>query len=152
MKMEDQLCTIEQAQIMHALGMAQIGLWFWQDMNDDDLYCRQRLMSRDDAFHPMSLSVIREQHSAFTVAELGQMLPGKFRYDKQMCFVDSRKYLSTGGSWVCSVYWFNVAGKQMTKKMCIGTTEAQVRADMFIHLVSQNYISIEEVNKRMEKE
>ncbi len=64
MKLEDQVCSLELSKRLKKLGVKQESLWDWADYDGD-----WKLYPRD--YHPEDIT----HYSAFTVAELGEILP-----------------------------------------------------------------------------
>ncbi|MDF2189306.1 hypothetical protein [Paraflavitalea sp. CAU 1676] len=137
MKIENQVCTLEQAKRLKELGVMQCGYFLWSktgELKPDDY-------NNWDPVDPAS---------SFTVAELGAMLPGKFQYKDEECFVDSTKYC-TDITWLAGIHTTWAHEKPVVaKKYFSGQTEAQVRATMLIYLLEKKVITAEEVNKRLE--
>lgn len=136
MKLQDQVCTLEQAKRLKELGVKQEGFLVWFKSG------RIMVSTPDDCGHVVAAT-------AFTVAELGQLLPGKFQYNDEECFVDSTKYC-TDITWLSGIHTVNAHGKPVIAlKYFPGQTEAQTRASMLIHLLEKNDVTAEEVNKRL---
>lgn len=84
MKLEDQVCTIEQAKKLKELGVAQVSLFFHRKYQ----YTKHKLRHNGNRPTPTQTIfndigygselhgdyVMTESHSAFTVAELGVMM------------------------------------------------------------------------------
>lgn len=134
MKIEDQVCTIEQAKKLKELGVVQESyLYHFKGLGNDDTW---RITSK------IFLPLAREEkefnnhiYSAFTVAELGVAIgSGYYTYNGQ-----------NGLEWVCynkhDVFIIN--GERFP-------TEAQARAALLIHLIEKGTLKVDEVNKRLE--
>jgi hypothetical protein len=123
MKLEYQVCTLEQAKKLHELGVAQNSLfYYYQDKvpSNPNMYYfgyKQDSMPFQISFSQkgkLSTSNIHAEYSAFTVSELGVMLPPA--NDLQ---VESFK------------------------------TEAECRASMLIELMQRNIITNKQCNQRL---
>ena len=62
MKLQDQVTSLELSRKLKKLGVKQESIWYW--------YC----LGEDYAIRYRTPSVIKKGYSAFTVAELGEML------------------------------------------------------------------------------
>lgn len=120
MKLQDQVCTLEQANRLMSLGINQESYFVlgqrgvltesWAIEGDEDVF-----------------------YSAFTVAELGVMLPAG--YDTMYC---------TNDGW----RGFDLASRDMLDSKTF-YTEAECRAAMLIYLLENKLITTKEVNTRL---
>lgn len=108
MKLSEQVCALEQAKKLYALGVERRSLFY---------HFHGRI--EHEAFGS-------EYYSAFTVAELGVMIPAEY-------FLPSNK----DGAW-----W-------MSHGMTFEKTEAEARATMLIQLLQANKVTPAEVNQRL---
>jgi hypothetical protein len=145
MKLQDQVCTLEQAKKLSELGINQKSLFYYTQDNtplNSNLatwgyrqenmpvyvkYLRQSDISTSDLFF---------EYSAFTVAELGMMLPSE-----TLTIRRGSEYLEFP-NWE----WEN-EGQQ--KGWGCFDTEASARADHLIMLLENNLIKVKEVNERL---
>lgn len=126
MKIENQVCTLEQAKRLKELGITKIsennedesGFYY---VNDDSL----QFYSREDGFPSMSCK------AAFTVAELGIMLGILLEFVHRL----TDTYV-----W----YWNTTITDGIDYKH-----EAEARAALLIYLLETNVISPDEVNERL---
>lgn len=122
MKLQDQVCTLEQAKKLKELGVSQTGRYSW--FGFEDKYWVQTTKPVGD--EKLSYSADLERYkiaSAFTVAELGVMLP-------LVC----NTYRMTDGKWV--VLFSPKEHYARKSKYC--DTEAESRADMLLTLLYQS--------------
>ena len=145
MELEKQVCTLEQAKRLKELGVKQESnfyhnngaVWYLYDVTDwgmqtqfyEDCLNDARLPERDDII------------SAFTVAELGEMLPYENEFNKSFFYSG---YHSQLGKWECQhVGWKENAhhGRQLLHKE-YGESEASARAAMLIYLLENNLLSV----------
>jgi hypothetical protein len=134
-KLEDQVCSLELAKKLKELGAKQKSLFWWgrpKDLNVYGLFYTPMLFSfGEDHFD--------ELYSAFTVAELGEILPIHFGYKW------NNKMYPTGlmitkliNDWLVS---YNVTGSYAPSELCIfDKTEADARAKMLIYLIENGLI------------
>lgn len=157
MKLSEQCCTIEQAKRLKELGVAQDSLFYKHlNLSDHTLYVK----NRNHVWHAVyadffehDVRLIDYMYSAFTVAELGVMLPPGC----QSAYNDHHDY------WVCEYVepWdeedepdakpYSVEGWKLTATTGDEEyeTEAQTRAAMLIHLLENGHTTAAEVNQRL---
>ena len=79
MKLEDQVVSLDLAKRLKELGVKQESLFYWKTdatgVNKNSSIGFTELIYKFSPFNPQNLW---ERFSAFTVAELGEMLPVKF--------------------------------------------------------------------------
>jgi len=75
MKLEDQVISLELGKKLKELGVKQESLWYWYICKDETLACFNvpALISHKNIKQPELAG--GSYYSAFTVAELGEMLP-----------------------------------------------------------------------------
>jgi len=120
MKLEDQVCNLDLAKRLKELGVQQRSLFYWQFWPErpDDVMVRY---VKDMSSHREVQSV-----SAFTVAELGKMLP--------LIYVT---WQDSVGVWLCKKI-SEGAGTQFSHE----DTEVNARAKMRIYLLENKLIAI----------
>lgn len=129
MKLEDQVCSFELAKKLKELGATQISLFYWNNKN--------KLITSPIYFKKRRFFALLYNISAFTVAELGEMLPdcihGEYGYE---AYIKSQKKDNE-----YKIYLDNL------DKIAIffSENEANARAKMLIHLIENNLIRIKDV-------
>jgi hypothetical protein len=113
MKLEQQVCSLELARKVKELGVQQDSLFYWS--GDDEAGFVPDLYGERFRYPGA------EHYSAFTVAELGILLPTK-AYSRRM---------AAGDWWEC--------GYEENKPQT-GDTEADARAKMLVYLLENNLI------------
>ena len=126
MKIEQQVCTLEQAKKLVALGVTAEPL-YWHVIDIDPLTPMDIIQKWQHSNFDQC-----EKYPAYTVAELGVMLPPMFR-----TYHERNK-----GMWYCEYkgHW--------TEDF---KTEAEARAAMLIYLLGNHLTTPEEVNQRLNK-
>lgn len=125
MKLENQVCSLELSKQLKKLGVKQDSIWYWKQHFEKgykwilvkkrntagfkQLLLRKKGSENNDGF----------LFSAFTVAELGEMLPEK------VCW---RGYVNCNKKWSFQFEEFKAEDK----------TEANARAKMLIYLIENN--------------
>jgi hypothetical protein len=118
LKLEDQVCSLELSKRLKELGVKQESLFWWNCVISSGGW-----LLEDHQDHEW------ENCSAFTVAELGEMLP---RHYASCRFYDEDSPIAKEiGGYKC----FN-SGSSITDAH--GRTEADARASMLIHLIEIN--------------
>ena len=133
MKVEEQVCSLELAKKLKDLGVKQESLWYWVKIAEID---RQWILMHTDKVHEGFIYV-----SAFTVAELGEMLPNKIKLNfDDMRYECQLFYLNTEHGCYCSYRADMDYERDLEIEACSGNTEANVRAKMRIWLVENGKV------------
>ena len=128
MKLEDQVVSIELAKEMKELGAGQDSLWCWAKCIPGDEY--ELTLTWD-------LDLRQGTYAAHTVAELGEMLPGRIQsIDNSWCYVHTTKLENTNEGLIA--YYHDELKSN---------TEATARAKMVIYLIKAGYIKAKEIGK-----
>jgi hypothetical protein len=148
MKLEHQVCTLEQAKKLKELGVLQQSIWYWQKMKEPVIEgCSNlRLQLFADVHHPISSSVVEKNYSAFSSAELGAMLPDDEAFDINT-FLNNRTL-----QWYCAVLKRDDEDSELEYDWIfdgVGNTDAEARANALISLLEKNLINVEDVNARL---
>ena len=112
MKLKDQVVSVELAKRLKGFGIKQRSCFYYfkeQAMNQFEL--------SDSRYHNSEI------YSAFTVAELGEMLPVGFHSGKS----------GVGKPWICKA-------RRKVGVFSVGDTEAEARAKMLIHLIEKGIV------------
>lgn len=129
MKLEDQVCSLEQAKKLAELGINVQSFFIWDDIPFDQSNAVLRV--RVDSTHDYTGNPF-----AYTVAELGIMLPS------ETLTIRRGSEDSEYANWE----WEN-EGQQ--KGWGCFDTEAQARADHLIMLLENKLVTPESVNERL---
>ena len=123
-----QVTPLEQSKRLKELGVKQESLFEWAYYPS----VRSQILSyRGSMLTPLGEPIA----AAFTVAELGVMLP---THDE--CYLSEYDPTKTDGK-----SWYSICNT----KIIYSDTEASVRAVMLIYLLENNLITVEEVNSRL---
>lgn len=134
MKLENQVCTLEQAKKLKELGIDQetefyfrMGkIWHFREVTD--------WPNQEQLYDLIQSGAEGERiFAAYTVAELGEMLPIGFY--SVACADHS--------DWLCDNQNYATANIGASKN------EAECRAAMLIHLIESKLITVEEINNRL---
>ncbi len=128
MKIENQVCSLELAQKLKELGVKQESVWWWVRINDNDKWI---------LLHGPISNKDGSSFSAFTVAELGRMLPGQFvnEFDRPLSW-DTGKHEMTDGR----IIWY--FGYDATIPVHEADTEANARAKALIWLIENGHVEV----------
>lgn len=118
MDLTDQLVNLELSQKIESLGVKQESLWWWNRFEDE-----WQVMSKTSDITCSKGKKLEEKISAFTVAELGEMLPSRI---KGIGFIRTIK-------WSNSHFSISIGN---IHELDAGS-EADARAMMLIHILEE---------------
>lgn len=128
MKLENQVCSLELSKKLKELGAEQDGYYIWY--KHKDLEQQFQINPKGYQIHPkQGDNKFIEWYSAFTVAELGEMLPN----DKIRIFKMNDRFFVE--SYEIDNLEFSNAGERFVDK-----SEANARAKMLIYLIENKLI------------
>lgn len=138
MKLQDQVCSLELSKHLKDLGVRQESYFVWIDKfpmfneNGPVLKIHEIVQEWGDKFltGPVRTAVATQTYSAFTVAELGEMLP---QYFESWRFSDTKK--KDKDRWECAGHEEGNPTPPFD-----GVTEADARAKMLIYLIENKLI------------
>lgn len=140
MKIEHQVCTLEQAKRLSQLGIMQgLSIFFWSDYDG-----KVQLMlnfTPEDGYKPDAENTC---FSAFTVAELGVMLPQTINFYK------TQKASIKLSRFNAFTIYYNRHSSGSNVFMTESKHEAQARAAMLITLLENNIITAEEISQHLQ--
>lgn len=140
MELENQVVSLELAKKLKELGVEQESLFYWKEFrafrDGEEIEPNYYLKTKEEVFDSG-----HNYFSAFTVAELGEMLPSEinfpFKNGKRRSRNSSLKsYFGNGLNWKNVIY--TKAGE--AGAWVNGNTEADARAKMFIYLIENKKI------------
>lgn len=138
MKLKEQVCSLKLAKQLKELGVKQKSLFYW----GDDSWKKDCELTNKIKYHiyfrdaPYKKGEYNPDPSAFTVAELGEMLPhNRFNLGEVECFL-SVEILNNVWD-VCYIKYgiYKTISKRFTDK-----SEANARAKMLIHLLKNKLL------------
>ena len=136
MKLEQQVCSLELAKKLKTLGVKQESFWYWDFYDTDKIINHCDWLNwtaesqRDSTWREMALA---KTASAFTVAELGEMLPEEEYVSVRQC--ETWYGLKSG----------EPNSQEFFKELAQADTEADARAKMLIYLLENNLIDPQKV-------
>lgn len=136
MKIENQVCSLEQAKKLKEIGINQrFANYFW-DESDKQLYrCIDGSASDICCF------------AAFTSAELGELLPDLLETHLQYELV----CIKEDDCWLCRYVRNNDLTDCHPKQIGVGSdTEAKARAAILISIIENELITPEDCNERLQ--
>jgi len=125
MKLEEQVCSLELAKRLRELGARQNSAWAWKEPS-----------AGNEVLVLVEQEVPPEWYAAYSVAELGEMLPAH-EY--------SMTYRYPDGMWET---WTCLADEFANHLVRQAEHEADARAKVLIYLLEHSIIELEEVNAR----
>lgn len=169
MKLQNQVCTLEQAKKLKELGVSQDGYFTWAigicfDENEKEVEFPVLLRPDNGEFDFVSVDSLpdhleteygfdtKAECSAFTVAELGVMC-----HDDHDVYAASVYYSNHLGCWMWQIMeqmHDEFEGNGIPWKVTHSDygeydSEAETRAAMLIYCIENNLFTVEEVNKRL---
>jgi len=130
MKLKDQVTSLELSKKLKELGVEQESLWYWVHPWQKHKYVEDKSRWILTTNYLSSRINGRTCISAFTVAELGEMLPEVLQYEGEILRLLSR----------CKNY---ISYEQPDRGTCLnqyGKSESNARATMLIYLKEEKLI------------
>ena len=134
MKLEQQVCSLELAKQLKDLRIIADSLYFWVWNDYNRAYITNSIMLVTGSAPDLKQHEAREWYPAYTVAELGEMLPNgnySFRY------IGVEKWAAGNNLYN---YNANMQGKMVKVTEKESKTEADARAKMLIYLKGNKLI------------
>lgn len=147
MKLEYQVCSLELAKKLKELGVKQDSLFYWVVDNTHDVI---KICFKNEDLYQISDDVkyayiytrvmadehvnVKEIYSAFTVAEIGEMLPVFLEGENGISSIFVDRYYDAHGKNAC---WFI---QYFNDIRVYNTNEADARAKMLIYLIENGLI------------
>lgn len=150
MKLQDQVCTLNQALMLKTLGISQESAFYRHPCYDELLMAGRLVTKSGSQYKKVSVKHDRASSAAFTVAELGVMLPHPDNLSDIGGFVHPSTFDPSAEEkpWYC-IWEYDTDKYGLKRKLIEGNTEAEVRAAMLIYLIQSNVITPAEVNERI---
>ena len=82
--LEKQVCSLELAQRLKELGVKQESLWAWYETTDRDDTPRLNRFDEHCTVCTLPKQAWEEKYAAFTVSELGEMLPESYITERRL--------------------------------------------------------------------
>lgn len=142
MELKSQVTSLELSKRLKELGVKQESIFWWSERylldNPDQKSIDVRFMMNPD-LNGTAYSYHHEKDlvSAFTVAELGEMLNATH----PSVFVSYREIFDKTRLWIC-ISRTDVEGMIERNEYQIATTEADARAKILIYLLENNLITL----------
>ena len=141
MKVEEQVCKLELAEKLRKLGVEQRSLWYWCRHED----AVQHHFAYELEWHDLDCRATSDKVAAFTVAELGEMLPWSItRSDKQKfapVFYKNRGDFSDEFRWSVEYSSYTLDNGEI-EVQCVADNEADARAKILIYLLKNKIIQL----------
>jgi len=129
MKLSKQVVSLKLAKKLKELGVKQESL-YWYVMNEDG----KRLESEPH------YARLENDISAFTVAELGEMLPSHIKIKERLCTIAYYSNEQYSKNYVEYESWEEDIEKRKTENTTEAKTEANARAKCLIYLLENKLI------------
>ncbi|HEY0140384.1 MAG TPA: hypothetical protein VGF48_05775 [Thermoanaerobaculia bacterium] len=139
--LEKQVCSPDRAKRLKELGVKQESLFVWSAWSDHAPAEHTDCHELHWEVTPKHEGSLGERYSAFTVAELGEMLPKSFRDEQRI-------------KWFVAFHWSPVGARvsyenadEIELHALVEATEADARAKMLIYLIENNLLKVEQINQ-----
>lgn len=140
MPLEQQVCSLELAQKLKELGVKQESLFYWHRSYNPE----KKVENEPYVIYSPYLDESKIDYSAFTVAELGEMLPWSFERDNKIFFLQQVKNGKNSPIAKEHELFYSdgkVEGGEVIPFPCItADTEADARGKMLIYLAENGLI------------
>ncbi len=139
MQLIDQLASLELCKKLKELNVKQKSLFYWNDIDDNNE--EGHPINRIELLNYPFLSNYCTPYSAFTVAELGEMLPDKIKDDdEEICWFYHDK-----NNGCHRISYVHSCDEQCSPFIEVkGETEANARAKLLIHLLENGLMEFPE--------
>lgn len=142
MKLEEQVVSLELAKRISKLGVKRISLYVYYDKHTDEEGTHFKLGTWNEPAPHYVVYPDAGIYGAFTVAELGEMLPEEIPDEPEGTWHHLRTY-PVGAHWACAyVYHNGEDGTWSTTYVEKARNEADARAKMLIYLIENNLITV----------
>ena len=143
MKLQDQVSSLELSKRLKELGVKQESFWCWvEDERKSTEFPAGWILENTQSIK--SINIV-DFYSAFTVAELGEMLPEELRKDNvhlslliQKIHIGNKKFPDYGKWGVC---YLNMPSSSNVLHSEVDT-EADARAKMLIYLIENKLVDV----------
>ena len=138
MKLKNQVCNLELAQKLKSLGVKQKSIFHWHDDGSTDKpYISFEYRGSVDSIWC----------SAFTVAELGEMLPEREETDYRVSFINIHKNKTSNGNgtWTVKFVWRTLENQHAAndaKYITYDNNLADALAKMLVRLLENHLITL----------
>lgn len=134
MKLEDQVVNLELSQRLKALGVKQESCFFWLKRIGTDKWDLTPASQIKEVDLVDDLAI-----AAFSVAELGELLPKHFYHDGDRYAV---QYGWESNYWRVRLQLWAPSGGKYDMQIFTSEKEADARAYMLIHLIGNNLLKL----------
>lgn len=147
MKLSDQVVSLEIAKKLKSLGVKQKSFFYWKKIGDEFALSNvgsNILLKPDDIFgESLQYESGVESFSAFTVAELGELLPAYTNINGDQCKLDLYKYIILAGDVKYSAeYWVLHDHHYRLGAGFYEMNESEARGKMLIYLIENKIIEV----------
>lgn len=146
MNLEAQVCSFEHATKLKELGVKQESYFYWRDdVDNEGVIIKKKILHIEDYWPYRNPVTVYDYYSAFTVAELGGLIPWeielykndtRYTYSLDMMKVKKEFIISYNSNWNNSIGDRSLACKK-------NVNEANARAEMLIVLIENKLIDAE---------
>jgi hypothetical protein len=140
MNLEQQVCSLDLAKRLKELGVKQESQFYWRCAATQHIKRASYLWFANGAILKQEMLDAAGEVSAFTVAELGEMLPmfvKEEKYSLRYSFWTAR--VNDGNEWGCA---YEGEHSNLGGYVFIADTEADARAKMLVYLLENKLVTV----------
>ena len=141
MNLRKQVSNLELSKKLKELGVPQDGLWWWEnhELNFKDIFpeAKWRLTMHKSLYDKV------DYISAFTVAELGEMLPYRIQRDEDFFYFQVGQSKPNDKNY--SKWEISYSNEENVSVLRAADTEADARAKGLIYLIQNNLIDVRKI-------
>lgn len=147
MKLENQVCSLEQAKRLKQLGIEQVGVFAWcpDGADEADMFVAETNTDGEGGHFADG-----DEYSAYTVAELGVMLTAKSTHGRSTVGIDALPEYTEKNGWY---WWPSLSANILDPNYLVqlsADTQAKMYADVLIYRLENKLTTAEEVNQRLQ--
>ncbi len=155
MNLENQVCSLELSKRLKELGVKQESYFYWHSFRNESSPKEQwsnvynQIIRRNEKTKYKNRDYLKDQilYSAFTVAELGEMLPAYTNDNGDKQLLELSKYIipvgeKKGNSTYSAEYWTLNDPIYRLGKGCYEDNESDARAKMLIYLLENKLMEL----------
>lgn len=132
MELHNQVTNLELSKKLFKLGVKQESYFYWHNPNGLEMVITETEQFRRDCECP-------ESYAAFTVAELGKMLPSYYKIDGIVWMLNCTRSMKTNGY---VVMYKESKRKGLSVRFYSSYKEADARAKMLIYLLENKFLKV----------
>lgn len=140
MNLESQVASLDLSKRLHELGVRAPALFYWYSQNEKDW----ELHVSKNGQRYSEYNIYQWNYNAYTVAELGMMLPAGISFDKTNGFPYANVLL--WHAWADTLFYTMDGYPEKRKLSESKLSEADCRAKALIYCIEQKLVMVQDIN------